>query len=124
MATSKNGSKPDGAFLSLDTDVTKNAERILLSATHMQGMMFNAMLKYNLEAARFLQHRLEEDLKTAETFAKCSTITEFSEAGTEFCQRAMEEYGEEATKLTSLGIGLVTKTAENVQAEAARTTVQ
>jgi DNA repair photolyase len=108
----------------LNGDMTQNAERMLFGAAHIQGMIFRSMLKYNLEAARFLQHRLESDLKTSETLAKCKSFSELNEAGVEFCQRAMEEYTDEAAKLTNLGAGLMSETAEDVQKEAAQVTVQ
>lgn len=124
MAKTKNDNKANGLLGQFDTDIIKNTEKQLFGAAHMQGMMLRSLLQYNLEAARFLQHRLEEDLKTAEAFSSCTNFSELNDAGEKFCKRALEEYGEEAAKLTNLGVGLMSKAAEDVQQEAVKVTAQ
>lgn len=124
MATTKKNRNTGSPFRQFDTNIIKNTEKVLFGAAHIQGMMFRSLLHYNLEATRFLQHRLEEDLKTAEAFSSCKSFSELHDASGAFCKRAIEEYSEEASKLSNLGVGLMSKAAEEVQEEAVKVTVQ
>lgn len=122
MATTNKRSEASSLLGQSNADMIKSAEKQWFGAAHMHGMMLRSLLQYNLEATRFLQHRLEEDLKTAEAFSNCKTFSDLNDAGEKFCKRAIEEYGEEAAKLTNLGVGLMSKAAEDVQQEAINVT--
>lgn len=101
-------------------DMIKSGEKLFFSMAHMNGYLLQSMLRFNLEALNFARHRVEQDLKTVRSIAGCKSFSELNDAGTEFCQRAFDEYSAEATKLATLGAGLATQAAEQVQKEAAK----
>lgn len=117
VKTSNSDKEVKKSFPATSSEMVENSEKMLFGAAHLQGMLLRSVLSYNLEAVRFMHDRLKSDLATAETIASCKSFSELNDVGSEFFQRAVEEYSEEATTLANMAAGLANQTNEAMQNE-------
>ncbi|MEM8839922.1 MAG: phasin family protein [Pseudomonadota bacterium] len=107
-------------FAAFDMKFFPNAETMFFTAAHMNSYAIKSLAQYNLEALRFFQHRLEEDVKMADNLSRCRTFSDMRDTLESFCKTAVDEYSDEAGKLSGLGTDLAKETAGRVQEEAAK----
>lgn len=54
------------------------------------------------ESVRFLTRRLEKDFAAQQSFLTCKSPLDVVRLQTEFCQTALEDYSEEATRMVEI----------------------
>ncbi len=69
--------------------------------------MMNGVVEWNREVADFASHRLQADGETAQALMQCKDWSAVADVQKDFLDRATAQYGEEATRLTSLATRVV-----------------
>ena len=64
------------------------------------------------EIADFLARRIREDLDTQQALMRCRSFDELADVQTKFLRTAVDEYGDEASRLLKLGGELAVRTLE------------
>ena len=83
----------------------------------MNPAIASAWVSVFAEGTRFLAHRLRHDRETQKAILACTSATELLEIHVNFYQTAIEEYAEEAARLSEMVLQATEVTAEDAVAE-------
>lgn len=112
--------KSDQTIPSLpDMPVFENAQRYMFANARLQGHVFKAFMSYQIELLGFLQHRLEKDVKLADSLLASDQFNDAFDVMQGFVQDAAKEYAAEAGKIASISSKIASTTAREVNKETA-----
>lgn len=83
--------------------VARTQEEAFHTLERAGSAMFEAMTKWNAELTHFVAQRMQEDIRAQKEILQCRTLDELREAQTRFFQTAIEQYSEEASRLSKIG---------------------
>lgn len=75
---------------------------MMLYLTRMQGTLFDAVLRQNIEALDFLKRRFEHDRDLLSTLAKVDDPAKATTLWSDFWQNAIESYADEPRRLAEM----------------------
>jgi Phasin protein len=94
-----------------------DGQKMLFAAARMQGHAFKSMLRFQIEAADFLRHRLQQDMKLAEDLTRSSDFTDAFDVFAGFFQNAAAEYSHEAGRVANIGSKVASEAAHKLRVE-------
>lgn len=65
---------------------------------------FKCAAEFNVEALKFLTHRLEEDVQLSQDLAQCKSPMEAYNAQMAFCRRMADDYINETQKMVAMSM--------------------
>ncbi len=98
--------------------LTRMMPQFLTAAARMQGEMFDACMKCNIELLDFLRSRYEEDRKLALNVTGNGDVSQTFDTFLEFWRKGMLQYFGEAGKLANMNAELATGAARRIAGEA------
>lgn len=98
--------------------LTAMMPQFVTAAARMQGEMFNAYMKCNIELLDFLRSRCEEDRKLALNVTKNGDASQAFDTLLDFWRKGMLQYFGEAGKLASMNSELAAEAAKRMTEEA------
>ncbi|WP_343079429.1 phasin family protein [Ostreiculturibacter nitratireducens] len=109
--------QPKGAMPSFD-DMPKQVTEMMSTMAKMQGHMFDALMRQNIEMLDFMKERFERDRKLMSQLASTEDPTEASKLWAEFWQKAAKDYSEETSKMTGMLAEVTSDTVRRMNEEA------
>jgi hypothetical protein len=94
------------------------APETVLALAHLQGTVFDAWMRQNIEAMDFLKARFERDRQLAVEIAGIKDASEAVALWTTFWQRAVEDYADEPRRVASLMASAARDALSNARHEA------
>ena len=98
--------------------MTETGQRSLLAMAHLHARLMQNALEMNAELLDFARRRVGEDLGTSERLSRSRSPAEATEVLSEFYQKALRDYAEEAEKVMRIGTEAARRSIEDAQAEA------
>ncbi len=95
-----------------------DAQKLLFACARMQAHAFRSMLRFQLEAAGFLKHRLQQDMRLVDDLTRSNDFADAFDVFTGFFQNAATEYSGEAGKVAEIGSRVASETARKLRNEA------
>jgi hypothetical protein len=95
-----------------------DGQRMLFSIARMQGHAFKSMLRFQMEAADFLRHRLQQDMKLVDDLTRSADFTDAFDVFAGFFQNAAWQYSGEAGRVAEIGSKVASQTARKLRSEA------
>jgi hypothetical protein len=98
-----------------------DGQRMLFAFARMQGHAFKSMLRFQMEAADFLTHRLQQDMKLVDDLTRSADFTDAFDVFAGFFQNAATQYSGEAGKVAQIGSKVASETARKLRVETRET---
>ena len=95
-----------------------NLLQMLTVAPHLQATMMKAAFAQHNEFLSFLNKRCEQELQLAERICGTDSLPGMLSACVEFCRGAVQDYTEEATKVTEISKDSVAAAVSDIRNEA------
>ncbi|MCY1295826.1 hypothetical protein [Sinorhizobium sp. GL28] len=86
----------------------------LWSLGHMQAAAIETTLRYQIEALKFLQNRLNSDLRLMEDCQSRDHASDLFDVWCSFWQEALFDYFKEGARFADIGSGSMRKTAKRL----------
>lgn len=115
MAEEKKGK---GAGMPPFDEMPKQVTDMMATMAKMQGQVFDAAMRQNIEMLDFLKDRFERDRKLMAELAAIEDPAEASRLWTEFWQKAAKDYSAETGKMTGMFAELTSDTVRRMNEEA------
>jgi len=96
-------------------DISTFNGRNLEVAMRMGQAMFDGMATINQEFMRFMGERLQEDMRTARSFADCRHPSEFVDAELRFMQTCVQQYAENTNRMLGIAAEVMRNGMDDVE---------
>ncbi len=94
-----------------------DGQKMLFAIARMQGHAFKSMLRFQFEAAGFLKHRIQQDMKLVDDLTRTNDFADAFDVVTGYFQNAATEYSGEAEKVAGIGSQVAAETARKLRRE-------
>lgn len=94
-----------------------DGQKMLFAIARMQGHAFKSMLRFQLEAAGFMKHRIQQDMKLVDDLTRSNDFADAFDVFTGYFQNAATEYSGEAEKVAGIGSQVAAETARKIRSE-------
>ncbi len=94
-----------------------DSQKMLFAIARMQGHAFKSMLCFQLEAAGFMKHRIQQDMKLVDDLTRSNDFADAFDVFAGYFQNAASEYSGEAEKVAAIGSKVAAETARKIRSE-------
>jgi hypothetical protein len=92
-------------------------QKMAFATARLQAHAFTSILRFQIEALMFLRHRLEQDMRLAESLARSSDFSDAFDMFAQFAQNAATEYSDESGRMAEITAKVASDAARKVRRE-------
>jgi hypothetical protein len=92
-------------------------QKMAFAAARLQAHAFTSILRFQIEALMFMRHRLEQDMRLAESLARSIDFSDAFDMFAQFAQNAATEYSDESGRMAEITAKVASDAARKVRRE-------